>query len=50
MKISLLEPIGVSQAVLDELSQGLKDRGHEFCFYDTKTTDDRGTEKTYSRL
>ena len=39
MKISLLEPIGVSQAVLDELSQGLKDRGHEFCFYDTKTTD-----------
>ena len=24
MKISLLEPIGVSQAVLDELSQGLK--------------------------
>lgn len=39
MKISLLEPIGVSQAVLDELSQGLKDRGHEFCYYDTKTTD-----------
>lgn len=39
MKISLLEPIGVSQVVLDELSQGLKDRGHEFCFYDTKTTD-----------
>ena len=39
MKISLLEPIGVSQTVLDELSQGLKDRGHEFCYYDTKTTD-----------
>lgn len=39
MKISLLEPIGISQAVLDELSQGLKDRGHEFCDYDTKTTD-----------
>ena len=39
MKISLLEPIGISQAVLDELSQGLKDRGHEFCYYDTKTTD-----------
>lgn len=39
MKISLLEPIGISQAVLDELSQGLKDRGHEFCYCDTKTTD-----------
>ena len=30
MKISLLEPIGVSQAVLDELSQGLKDRVMNF--------------------
>ncbi len=39
MKISLLEPIGISQAVLDELSQGLKDRGHEFCYFDTKTTE-----------
>ena len=39
MKISLLEPIGISKEVLDGLSQGLKDRGHEFTFYDTKTTD-----------
>ena len=39
MKISLLEPIGISNDVLEELSQGLKDRGHEFTFYDTKTTD-----------
>ena len=39
MKISLLEPIGVSKEVLDELSKGLIERGHEFTFYDTKTTD-----------
>lgn len=38
MKISLLEPIGVSQQVIEELSAGLKERGHEFVCYDTKTT------------
>ena len=39
MKISLLEPIGVSKEVLDELSKGLIEKGHEFIAYDTKTTD-----------
>ena len=39
MKISLLEPIGVSKEVLDELSKGLIEKGHEFTAYDTKTTD-----------
>lgn len=39
MKISLLEPIGVSKEVLDELAEGLKERGHEFVSYGTKTTD-----------
>lgn len=39
MKISLLEPIGVSQSVIDELSKGFKDNGHEFIYYDSKTTD-----------
>ena len=39
MRISLLEPIGVSKEVLDELAEGLKERGHEFVSYDTKTTD-----------
>lgn len=39
MKISLLEPIGVSADVIKELSQGIIDRGHEFVSYDTKTTD-----------
>lgn len=39
MKIALLEPIGVPVALLDELSAGIKERGHEFVFYDNKTTD-----------
>lgn len=39
MKISLLEPIGVSKALIEELSAGLKAQGHEFFYYDTKTTD-----------
>lgn len=39
MKISLLEPLGVSQQVMDELAAGLIARGHEFVSYDTKTTD-----------
>ena len=39
MKISLLEPIGVSKEVLDELSKGLIEKGHESTAYDTKTTD-----------
>lgn len=39
MRISLLEPIGVSKEVLDELAEGLKERGHEFVSYGTKTTD-----------
>lgn len=39
MKISLLEPIGVSKEVLDDFSKELVKKGHEFVFYDTKTTD-----------
>lgn len=39
MKISLLEPIGVSKEVINELSKGFIERGHEFVYYDTKTTD-----------
>lgn len=39
MKISLLEPIGVSKEVLADLSKGLVEKGHEFVYYDTKTTD-----------
>lgn len=39
MKISLLEPIGVSKEAIESLSKGLLERGHEFVYYDTKTTD-----------
>lgn len=39
MKISLLEPIGISAKEIEKLSQGLTDRGHEFVYYNTKTTD-----------
>lgn len=39
MKISLLEPLGVSEEVIKELSSKLVDAGHEFTYYDTKTTD-----------
>lgn len=39
MKISLLEPIGIDVALMDELSAPLKKKGHEFVFYPEKTTD-----------
>lgn len=39
MKIALLEPIGIPEASVKELSKGLTDAGHEFVYYDTKTTD-----------
>ena len=37
MKIALLEPIGVSKEVIDELSAPITEKGHEFVYYDTKT-------------
>lgn len=39
MKISLLEPIGIDNALMEELSAPLKAQGHEFVFYSNKTTD-----------
>ena len=36
MKIALLEPIGVSKEVIDELSAPITEKGHEFVYYDTK--------------
>lgn len=39
MKIALLEPLGVSRELIDELSRPLTEAGHEFTYYDTKTTD-----------
>lgn len=39
MKISLLEPIGVPRETIEELAKGFAEKGHEFIYYDTKTTD-----------
>ena len=39
MNISLLEPIGISQTMIEDFSKGLKEAGHSFTYYDTKTTD-----------
>lgn len=39
MNISLLEPIGVSEAMIDQLARRFKDEGHSFTYYGTKTTD-----------
>lgn len=35
MKIVLLEPLGVSQAIVDKLATPLKEAGHQFEYYDT---------------
>ncbi len=39
MKISLLEPLGVSEQLIRELSAPILERGHEFTYYPNKTTD-----------
>ncbi len=39
MNIALLEPIGVPAEMIEELAKGLKEQGHSFTYYDTKTTD-----------
>ena len=45
MKISLLEPLGVSEEVIRSLSEKLVQDGHEFVYYDTKTTDSEELKK-----
>ena len=39
MKISLIEPLGVSEELIRELSAPILARGHEFIYYPQKTTD-----------
>ncbi len=39
MNISLLEPIGVSEATINTLAAGLIKQGHTFTYYNTKTAD-----------
>lgn len=45
MKISLLEPIGISKEAVEEFAAGLIEKGHEFTYYDTKTTDPEELKK-----
>lgn len=39
MLVKLIEPLRVPKAFIDELAQPIKDKGHEFVYYDEKTTD-----------
>ncbi len=39
MRIALLEPLGVPAETIEQLARPIKERGHEFVYYDTKTTD-----------
>lgn len=39
MKIALLEPLRVPEELIHELAAPLKEAGHEFVYYDEKTTD-----------
>ena len=39
MKIALLEPLGVSRELIDELAAPIRAAGHDFVYYDQKTTD-----------
>ncbi len=39
MKIVLIEPLGIDEEELKKLSSGIKESGHEFVSYDTRTED-----------
>lgn len=39
MNISLLEPLGISAAQIEAFAAPLKEAGHTFTYYDTRTTD-----------
>ncbi len=39
MKISLLEPLGVPAEKIEALAAAIREAGHEFTYYDVKTTD-----------
>lgn len=46
MKIALIEPLRVSEQLIQELAQPIRDKGHELVYYGEKTTD---PEELYSR-
>ncbi|CAD2076567.1 NAD(P)-dependent oxidoreductase [Phocicoccus pinnipedialis] len=40
MLVKLLEPLNVSEEVIEKLAQPIKEKGHDFVYYNTKTTDE----------
>ncbi|NME35625.1 MULTISPECIES: 2-hydroxyacid dehydrogenase [Fusobacterium] len=48
MKVKLIEPLVVSKNVIDNLSKEIINMGHEFIYYDTKTTDIEEMKKRVS--
>ncbi|MCC5894179.1 MAG: hydroxyacid dehydrogenase [Alkalibacterium sp.] len=46
MKVALIEPLRVPKELIDELAQPIKDKGHEFVYYEEKTTD---SDELYNR-
>lgn len=39
MLVKLLEPLNVSDSIIEKLAEPIKQRGHEFVYYNEKTTD-----------
>lgn len=39
MLVKLLEPLNVTETLIEELAQPIKSRGHDFVYYNQKTTD-----------
>ncbi|NLY62380.1 MAG: hydroxyacid dehydrogenase [Erysipelothrix sp.] len=39
MKVALLEPLNVPDSVINELAKAITEKGHEFVYYNEKTTD-----------
>lgn len=39
MNISLIEPLGIPQEMVEDLARPIKEAGHNFTYYDNKTTD-----------
>lgn len=48
MKVKLIEPLVVPKEVIDKLSEEIINMGHEFIYYDTKTTDIEEMKKRVS--
>ncbi|MCT6816079.1 MAG: hydroxyacid dehydrogenase, partial [Lysinibacillus fusiformis] len=39
MLVKLLEPLNVSDSIIEKLAEPIKQAGHEFVYYNEKTTD-----------